>query len=196
MPGSPPRPVPRPVSLANWARTHFPTRESLQRNRWLRPFAHLVLRGDLWRFNRRSVPRGIALGLFTGILIPFAHSLVAALTAVLFRANVPVAVAATWSSNPATWVLIFPGAISIASALGLHVDMHEFTALLHHHAGIGEWLHWLASRAAPALMLGLLIEASVVAALGYGAAVLFWRLRIARRRVRQARRRAGAVSRA
>ena len=78
----------------NWLRGHFPTREQLEKNRFIRPFAHRVLRSDLWRFNRRSVPRGIALGLFVGIMIPFAHSAVAALTAMFVRANVPVAIAA------------------------------------------------------------------------------------------------------
>jgi uncharacterized protein (DUF2062 family) len=171
----------------------MPTRATLEANRWVRPFASTVLRADLWRFNRRSVPRGIALGLFAGILIPFAHSLVAALSAVLFRANVPVAIAATWCSNPATWVLIFPGAIAISHVLGFHVDKHQFLVLLHHHAGLAAWSRWLASSAAPALMLGLLVEATVVAALGYGAAVLFWRLRVAHlRKAANARRRAGA----
>lgn len=183
-----PHTISRTISPANWARSRLPTRAGLEANRWVRPFAHIVLRADLWRFNRRSVPRGIALGLFTGILIPFAHSLVAALSAVLFRANVPVAVAATWSSNPFTWMLIFPGAIAISHALGLQVDMHQFMGLIHHDAGLSAWGHWLLSSAAPALMLGLLVEATVVAALGYAAAILFWRLRVARLR-RHARRR-------
>jgi len=94
------------TKLTDWFRNHFPTREKLESNRYIRPFASRVLRSDLWRFTRRSVPRGIALGLFVGILIPFAHSFVAALTAVFVRANVPVAIAATWTSNPATWVVI------------------------------------------------------------------------------------------
>jgi len=188
-----PGPISRPISPANWARRHLPNREALERNRWLRPFAHIVLRADLWRFNRRSVPRGVALGLFTGILIPVAHSLIAALSAVLFRANVPVAIAATWASNPATWVLIFPGAIAIARQFGLHVELDEFMALLRHDAGFADWSHWLLSSAAPALMLGLLVEATVVAALGYAAAVLFWRLRVARlRRKGEAARQRGA----
>jgi uncharacterized protein (DUF2062 family) len=192
---SKPPPTRRPlISPANWARTHLPTREALERNRWVRPFAHIVLRPDLWRFNRRSVPRGIALGLFAGILIPFAHSLIAATTAVLFRANVPVAVAATWSSNPATWMLIFPGAIAISRGLGMNADMHQFMALLHHDAGLAAWGHWLLSSAAPALMLGLLVEATVVAALGYAATVLFWRLHIARQRNNSVRRRAARAA--
>ncbi len=104
-----------------------PTREALERNRWLRPFARSVLRPDLWRFHRRSVPRGIALGFFLGVLVPFAHSFFAALLAVVFRANVPVAVGATWISNPFTWLVMWPLAyrlgkflLGLDAMLGLH----------------------------------------------------------------------------
>ena len=40
------------------------TRDQIERNRFLKPFAHRLLRSELWRFTRRSVPRGVALGLF------------------------------------------------------------------------------------------------------------------------------------
>ncbi len=173
------------ASFSRWAGKHFPTREKLEQNRWIRPFAHRVLKPDLWRFNRRSVPRGIALGLFTGIAIPFAHSPVAALAAVVVRANVPVAIATTWTSNPLTWALIFPAAIAISNTLGFHVDMTTFRALLHSDASLGQWAGWLLSKAAPALMLGLLVEATIVASVGYGAAALGWRSWIGQKRKRR-----------
>jgi uncharacterized protein (DUF2062 family) len=179
----------RLISLSNWARTHFPTREKLEGNRWIAPFAHLVLRADLWRFNRRSVPRGVALGLFTGIFIPFAHSFVAALTAVFVRANVPVAIVSTWTSNPFTWALIFPAAFWISTQLGFHADIATFRAMIEHEASLGQWAHWLASSAAPALLAGLFVLASVVASLGYLAAVVVWRGMVARKRLRQLLRR-------
>ncbi|HWU04296.1 MAG TPA: DUF2062 domain-containing protein, partial [Novosphingobium sp.] len=50
-------------AMARWLANHMPSREKLEQNRFIRPFAHLVLKPDLWRFNRRSVPRGVALGL-------------------------------------------------------------------------------------------------------------------------------------
>ena len=85
----------------NWFKGHVPTREELERNRWIKPFAKHVLRSDLWRFNRRSVPRGMALGLFVGIMIPLAHFITATLLAVFVRANIPVALAATFIGFPA-----------------------------------------------------------------------------------------------
>lgn len=177
------------ISLSTWARGHFPTREKLEQNRWIRPFAHLVLRPSLWRFTRRSVPRGIALGLFTGIAVPFAHSPIAALCAVVVRGNVPVAIATTWTSNPLTWALIFPAAIGISNMLGFHVDMTAFRHLLHSDASLAQWSHWLLSRAAPALMLGLLAEATIVASIGYGVAALGWRVWIGQKWARRLRHR-------
>ena len=64
-----------------WFKGHVPTREQLEKSRWIKPFAKHVLRSDLWRFNRRSVPRAVALGLFVGIMIPLAHFVTAALLA-------------------------------------------------------------------------------------------------------------------
>lgn len=174
----------RLVSLSNWARKRLPTREGLEKNRYLAPFAHLVLRADLWRFNRRSVPRGVALGLFTGIFIPFAHSFIAAMTAVFVRANVPVAIVSTWTSNPVTWTVMFPAAFWISTQLGFHADMATFRALVEHEASMGQWAHWLVSSAAPALLAGLFVLAVVVASLGYLVAVLVWRLMVARKRSR------------
>ena len=171
--------------LGIWFQSHAPTREKLEQNRWIRPVAHLVLREDLWRFNRRSVPRGVALGLFTGIMVPFAHSAVAAVTAVFARANVPVAIATTWTSNPFTWPLIFPGAIFVSGRLGLHVDMSAYEALRAHDASIGQWIGWLLSDAAPALLFGLFVIATVLASLGYLASSFFWRLRVGAKRARR-----------
>jgi hypothetical protein len=42
--------------VAGWLHRHIPTREQLERNRFIKPFAHRVLHSELWRFTRRSVP--------------------------------------------------------------------------------------------------------------------------------------------
>ena len=172
-------------AMARWLANHMPSREKLEQNRFIRPFAHLVLKPDLWRFNRRSVPRGVALGLFTGIAIPFAHSPIAALSAVLVRANVPVAIVTTWTSNPATWALMFPAAFWISSMLGFHADMHTFRFMLEHDVPMAQWAKWLFSAAAPALLAGLFTLATLVASIGYMAAALVWRLMVVRRRRRR-----------
>lgn len=171
------------AKLARWVGSHMPTREKLEHNRWLRPFAHRVLRPDLWRFNRRSVPRAIALGFFVGVLIPFAHSLIAALTAVAVRANVPVAIGSTWISNPFTWVLMWPAAYKIGAFL-LQIDaLTKVQPITHAMASTGsDHLLTRLTGAGLATAFGLFVEATVIAAIGYGLSALFWRLRVARRR--------------
>jgi uncharacterized protein (DUF2062 family) len=181
---------PRLVSLANWARTHLPTRDSLEQSAIMRPFAHLVLRADLWRFNRRSVPRGVAVGLLVGIfaLIPGVQLVGAALLCVPTRGNIPLAGAMTFLSNPATTPFIMLAAIALGNALGFHADLATLNHLFTSGAGVAAWMHWLLSDGAPALMVGLVIIALVAAALGYAIAALVWRHMVStRRRKRRSR---------
>ena len=107
--------------IGGWLRSHVPTRDQLERNRFVRPFAHRILHSELWRFTRRSVPRGVALGLFVGVMIPLAHFVVAAFLAVFVRANIPSALAATFVGFPVVYVGIVALAYKVGTWL-LHVD--------------------------------------------------------------------------
>jgi uncharacterized protein (DUF2062 family) len=165
-------------------RDAMPTRESLEHNRFLKPVAHRVLAPELWRFTRRSVPRGVALGLLVGIflLIPGLQIAGAALLALPFRANVPLAAAMTFLSNPATTPLILAASYYIGTrALGGAGDMTQLMALVERHASIGEWTRWLSSEAAPAILFGLAIVSIVSAVIGYFIAAWLWRNRLARK---------------
>ena len=59
----------------------MPTREEMAGNRWLAPIAHRFLSPELWRFTRRSVPRGIALGMFAAFIVPVGQIFLAAFLA-------------------------------------------------------------------------------------------------------------------
>lgn len=172
--------------VIDWLRRSIPTREALEGNRWVRPFAHRVLRSDLWRFNRRSVPRGIALGLFVGIMIPFAHSAVAALTAMFVRANVPVAILSTWTSNPATWMVLFPAAYKIGQTV-LRLDEMTGIQPISEAMQQTETDHLLKLMTGVGLetAFGLLVIATVLSALGYLLTSLGWRWWIGRKRAQR-----------
>jgi uncharacterized protein (DUF2062 family) len=166
------------MRFRRWWRATMPTRESMEQTGWLRPVAHRVLRPELWRFTRRSVPRGTALGLFIGIflLIPGVQMAGAALLAVPFRANVPVAVAMTFLSNPFSTPFLVLGALFVGNhLLGLHADMATLATLSADQASIGDYVRWLLADAAPALLVGLAIIAAITAVLGYVLATLSWR---------------------
>lgn len=170
--------------FSRWWAANAPTRESLENSRLLRPVAHRVLAPELWRFTRRSVPRGVALGLFVGIflMIPGLQIVGAALFALPFRANVPVAAAMTFLSNPATTPFIVGASIYIGNhVLGRDADVSRFMTLVEQHASLREWGSWLFSQAAPALLIGLFLISAVAAAVGYFLSIGMWRMWIGRK---------------
>jgi uncharacterized protein (DUF2062 family) len=165
-------------------RDAMPTRESLEHNRFLKPVAHRVLAPELWRFTRRSVPRGVALGLLVGIflLIPGLQIAGAALLALPVRANVPLAAAMTFLSNPATTPFILALSYYIGTTmLGRTGDMSQLMGLVERHASLGEWTRWLLSETAPAMLFGLAVVSVVSAVIGYLISAWLWRNRLARK---------------
>jgi len=161
----------------NWVRRKIPTRDSLERSAVLRPVVHRVLAPELWRFTRRSVPRGVALGMITGFLVPVAQTPAAALLALPVRANVPVAILITFITNPLTTPFIWAFAIWIGR-WALHFDQAVPGSPLQDAAN-STWVQWLMSDIGPALVVGLLIVTAVMAIGGYALSVLGWRLWIA-----------------
>jgi hypothetical protein len=163
-----------------WLQRNAPRREDLARSRWTRPFAR---RPELWRFTRRSVPRGVAVGLLVGIflMIPGLQIIGAALMSVPFRANIPVAAAMTFLSNPATTPFILVASIFVGNALGYRADVTTFYLLYDRRAPVAEWLAWLGSDAAPALVSGLLLIAAASALIGFVVSMVAWRWWIARK---------------
>ena len=167
--------------FAIWMHRAMPKREELEANRFVAPFAR---RHELWRFTRRSVPRGVAVGLLVGIfaLIPGIQLIGAALMCVPCRGNIPIAAAMTFLSNPATTPLILAASIFLGNRLGFHADVSTFYGLYEHGAGLGEWTRWLLSDAAPALVIGLFVISTVAAAIGYVVSAFFWRWWIGHKR--------------
>jgi uncharacterized protein (DUF2062 family) len=169
---------------AAWCRRNLPTRESMERSRLLRPVAHRVLAPELWRFTRRSVPRGVALGMVAGFLFPVAQIAVAAVFALPFRANVPVAALTTFITNPFTTPLLWILAYRIGSWL-MHTDVPMVSQPVADAAtGWLQWatgfLHWLWDKG-PVFGVGLLVLTAGAAVLGYVLSTLGWRLWIARK---------------
>ena len=162
-----------------WCRRNLPTRESMEQSRLLRPVAHRVLAPELWRFTRRSVPRGVALGMVTGILCPVAQIPLSALLALPFRANVPTAALTTFITNPFTTPFIWAFAYWIGK-LTLRLDQ-ALPGDPVRDAAQSSWMQWLMSDAAPAIAVGLLIVTAVMAVAGYALSALGWRVWIARK---------------
>ena len=75
----------------------LPDPETVRTNRWLRWMGPILKHPRLWHFSRKGIALGLALGIFFGLLIPVAQIPFAAATAVVLRANLPMAVASTGS---------------------------------------------------------------------------------------------------
>jgi len=169
-----------------WLTRHIPTRHSIHNYRLLRPFAPHLSQPALWRLTRRSVPRGVALGLFVGVIIPFMHTFIAAVLAIPLRANVAVAAAFTLLINPLTIPPMYYAAYRIGS-WELHNDatlVNPATAA-RFSGELSRALFWIHHASGP-IAVGILTIAAAAALLGYfGARLLFksWlRSRVRRRR--------------
>ena len=151
----------------------MPRREDLARSPWIRPFGKRVLHSEFWRFTRRSVPRGVAVGLLVGIfvMIPGLQIIGSALMCIPFRGNIPVAALMTFLSNPFTTPFILTASYFLGDSLGL--GGHK--GVPGRDATIAEWFDWLFSDAALATVSGLFIIAVLTALVGYLLSILIWR---------------------
>jgi uncharacterized protein len=159
-----------------WVERNRPTRESFESNRWLKPLAHRILHSSLWRMTRRSVPRGVALGMFTGILIPMGQIPASAVLALPLRANVPAAALTTFFTNPLTTPFLF---ILYYKVGGWALQLSGTSAAEAKSAADGGWLHWFAADVGLPTGIGMVICAVLGAILGYMLTALGWRLWIA-----------------
>jgi uncharacterized protein (DUF2062 family) len=174
-----------------WISRHIPRRETIHENRFLRPFARHLSKPELWRMHRRSVPRGVAIGLGVGIVLPFMHMIIAALLAIPLRANVAIAAAFTLLINPIT----IPVMYYVAYRTGmweLHADAAVLNPAVEKQAS-GEFAHLLswAPHASGPIALGILTIAIAAAVTGYFLTAIVWRMWLAsklrrRRRARSA----------
>ncbi len=165
--------------MRKWFKQISPDRESLLGNRWLRPVAHRLTHPEIWHFNRRNVARGVALGLFVGFILPIGQIIVAALLAATARGNLLVAVAATLVTNPFTFPPIYYAAFRTGSFL-LNPVVDEVSAATHvDERYAGTMLEMLTNASLPTLF-GLLLFATLSAAVGFGAVHVAWRLSLHR----------------
>lgn len=108
----------------------LPTRESLPNNRWLRWLGPALYHTRLWHFSRKGIALGVALGIFFGLLLPVAQMPVSAAFAMLLRANLPMAVASTFVTNPVTFGPVYYGAYRLGRLVLGESAITEKEALL------------------------------------------------------------------
>src|SRR6266853_91298 len=176
-------------------RKYLPSHEAIRQNRYIARFGTLLLHPNLWHLNRRSVSGGVAAGMFAG-LVPGSNPVqfaVAALLAIAFRVNLPVAVVVTLYTNPLTIVPLYV----IAYGIGALIFASDGAALSrapeidwsHLSASMHAYFDWVLSLGKP-LAVGLLVLAVGLAIAGYIFVQIAWRAYVIiawrRRRARRA----------
>ena len=166
---------------------HIPTSESIQQNRFLKPFSRYLHHHFLWQFNRRGVAGGLAVGLLVGILIPFAQIVFGAIGAILVRVNLPVAAFATFVTNPFTVPPLYYAAYKLGHAIigsdevaaGATLSSAMFNKVVNEQGEVSHWydnlIAWIQT-VGPELMTGLAIIAVVSALAGYVLVNVIWHL--------------------
>src|SRR5918992_6178192 len=165
-------------------RKFLPSHDSIKQNRYIARLGPWLQHHNLWHLHRRSVAGGVAAGLFAG-LIPGSNPvqfLAAALIAIGFKVNLPIAVAVTLYSNPLTIVPLYYCAFKLGE-LVLWRGGNELPdmALALEGKGFREWLpaalEWLGS-AGKSLLVGLPLLAIVLAVAGYFLVDWAWRIHV------------------
>lgn len=159
-------------------RAMIPTRAQIRDNRWLRWLSPWLRRPRLWRWSRRGVAMGVALGIFFGLLVPVAQIPLSVGAAVLLRANVPAAAAATLVTNPLTFGPLY----YVAYRLGHRIIDTPRASIVPLPAGIQKaelsathqpmWKR--VSDMGKPLLLGLTIMATLMGLLSYAVTSLAW----------------------
>lgn len=171
----------------------LPSRQRLHRDRWFRMLGRAMQNPSLWHLNRHSVARGMAAGLWWAFIPVPGQTLGAALFALRTRGNVPLAVAATWVTNPLTMV---PSAW-VCYEIGLLVTrqprvqnfLGQMRELMYHLERLQLWAGakflWHFARDNVGMMwpfwVGCLAIATISAALGYLVVQWLWRGNLVRR---------------
>ncbi len=177
-------------------RKYLPDAQAVRSRRLVAPFARWLHHPNLWHLNRKSVPGAFAIGLFTGLIPGPLQMLTALLIAVPLKQNIPVALATTFYTNPLTIVPLYLIAYQYGALLLGHGSAPP--PIAHFEMDWSDWIgstrgmvDWALSLGKP-LALGLVALALTLAAVGYFAARIGWRLHVlVAWRARAKRRRTG-----
>lgn len=170
--------------MKKFLRKYVPDAREVRSRRFVAAFGRwLQHHPNLWCVNRRSVSGGVAIGLFAGLIPGPLQMLGALLFAIPLRKNIPIALATTLYTNPLTIVPLYVLAYRYGKVLlgvrhggggvpPFEMDWSDWVGSLH---ALAEW----ALRLGKPLAVGLPALAITLAAIGYAAVQLAWRLYVA-----------------
>lgn len=98
----------------------------IRKHPWLQKLIVPMFHRELWHPCRDTVASGLAIGLFVSQLPMPGQMILAGVGAVRFRANVPIALAACWVTNPLTQIpiILFQEGLGDFLRQTLHIPIH------------------------------------------------------------------------
>ena len=170
--------------MKKFLKNKLPSPDTFYNNRFLWIFAPWLSRPRLWCLHRRGVALGIAIGLVTG-LVPGPFQLVLAVVfAIWFRANIPAAAFATFYTNPFTFVPLYLLAYKIGALItgeqSAMTALPDFSWNLKAMSELGPQILKSFASTGDTLLIGLLVQATLTALLGYIATMVIWRCAVSK----------------
>ncbi len=148
---------------------------------WIKNHKNLQFLGDklhdpnFWHLNRRSVSKAFTVGLFAAWIPVPGQMLIAASSALYYRANLPIAVMLVWFSNPLTMPPLFYFAYRFGLCLmNLPLPENNIEFSLE---GVMSGLN----TAWKPFLLGCLMMAIICSVIGYFAVNWAWRHHVAKK---------------
>ena len=134
---------------------------------WLNEHLH---NPDLWKWNKRTISKAFAIGLFCAFLPLPLHTLLAAALAVVFSSNILLSMGLVWVNNPVTmWPIYFYIYKLGSHIIGTEVDQNFVFTM--------DYLMGTFATTVSALWVGGLIVSTITAILGYTAILSIYKYR-------------------
>jgi uncharacterized protein (DUF2062 family) len=151
---------------------YIPNPKEVREHKSLRFLSVFFSNPNLWHVNRISTQRAFSIGLFWAFIpIPF-QMVFAAISSVVFKANIPISVALVWLTNPLTMVPIFYAAYLLGTSM-LGIQTGNFNVELS-----WTWVTHELPRVWKPLLVGSLTLATSFSVMAYFLMDVIWRLNI------------------
>ncbi len=163
------------MGLRRFFQRILPEHREFREHKQLQILGDILHDPNIFHLTRRSAAGGVAVGLFLAFIPIPGQMLVAALVAIFFRVNLPLAVIFVWVSNPVTIPPLFFLAYKTGNKF---LDMppiqleFEFSFVWFSEIALDIW---------QPLLLGCITLGTLAAITGYIAIRLLWRLAIVRK---------------
>jgi uncharacterized protein (DUF2062 family) len=179
----------------NFLKRFIPTPDMIKNNPALRIFERFLHDPNLFHLNRHSVSVAFFWGLLIAILPVPGQMPLAALAALVFRCNLPIAVALAWVSNPLTTPFLMLISYKLGAFIlqadpvlnGQPLSYETLAASANqvwdqlcagNFADSWGWLMKSLGGIWKPLLLGLIVTGLLLGTLGYFAMQVFWRWQV------------------